>query len=208
MPGAFLAALLAGAHIGGEWTGRTLKNLLAHNGHRTRVLAAKLVSTWLALGTIVAACWATLAATGWVICRVNGLPAASEAVSTGLTHSAAQGARALLVLGFFAVLGAAAAILTRGTVGAIAGSIVAVVALLALGTLPTVGKWTPATSVEAWMGFTSTSRSTSTLPDNFWSRFTTSGAIPGHLFGLLGMLGSIAVLAALSWRTFRRMDVV
>jgi hypothetical protein len=113
----------------------------------------------------------------------------------------------LLVLGFFAVLGVAAAVVTRGTVGTIAGSIAAVVALLALGTLPTVGKWTPATWVEAWMGFTSGS-GISTLPDNFWSRFTSSGAIPGHVFGLAGMTGTVVVLAAVAWQVFRRADVV
>ena len=42
LPGALALALLAGAHIGGEWSGRTMKNLLAQQGRRWRVLAAKL----------------------------------------------------------------------------------------------------------------------------------------------------------------------
>jgi len=208
MPGAFLAAMLAGGHVGGEWTGRTLKNVLAHNGYRGRVLAAKAASTWLALVVVVVVCWAVLAASGTLICRANGLPHATEPFSTGLSHSGAQLARALLVLAFFAVVGLLAAVLTRGTVGTIAGSIAAVVALLALGTLPTVGKWTPATWVEAWMGFTSGDRTLSTLPDNFWSRFTASGAIPGHLFGLAGMAGAVVVPAVVAWQVFRRADVV
>lgn len=48
LPGALALALLAGAHIGGEWSGRTMKNLLTQEGRRWRVLAAKLVSLWLA----------------------------------------------------------------------------------------------------------------------------------------------------------------
>ena len=48
LPGALALALLAGAHIGGEWSGRTMKSLLTQQGHRWRVLAAKLVSLWLA----------------------------------------------------------------------------------------------------------------------------------------------------------------
>ena len=48
LPGALALALLAGAHIGGEWSGRTMKNLLTQQGQRWRVLAAKLVSLWLA----------------------------------------------------------------------------------------------------------------------------------------------------------------
>ena len=208
MPGAFLAAMLAGGHIGGEWTGRTLKNVVGHNGHRVRVLAAKVVSTWLVLVAIVAVCWIALAASGTAICRAYGLPHATEAFSTGLAHSGSQFARALLVLGFFALLGLAAAVVTRGTVGTIAGSIGATVALLALGTLPSLGKWTPATWVEAWMGFTSGNRAMTTLPDNFWSRFTASGTIPGHLFGLAGMAGTIVVLAMVTAQVFRRADVV
>lgn len=208
MPGAFLAAMLVGGHVGGEWTGRTLKNVVAHNGYRARVLGAKVVSTWLALVAVVAVCWAVLAASGPLICRVDGLPHATEAFSTGLAHSGTQFARALLVLGFFAALGLAAAVITRGTLGTIAGSIAAVVALLALGTLPGMGKWTPATWVEAWMGFTSGDRAVTTLPDNFWSRFTSSGAVPGHLFGLAGMVGTVVVLAAVAWQVFRRADVV
>jgi ABC-type transport system involved in multi-copper enzyme maturation permease subunit len=208
LPGAFLAALLAGGHIGGEWTGRTLKNLLSHNGFRTRILAAKLVSTWLVLVVISVLCWTALAAVGWLIVSANGLPHATEAVSTGLSHSITQEARALLILGFFAALGLATAVVTRGTVGTIAGTVAAVVALLALATPPAFGKWTPATWVEAWMGFPPGQRSISTLPTNFWSRFTGSGTLPGHTLALVGMIGSIAVLAAMSWQLFRRMDVV
>src|ERR1700730_9253835 len=43
LPGALVIALLAGGHVGGEWSGRTLKNVLTQCGHRWRVLAAKLV---------------------------------------------------------------------------------------------------------------------------------------------------------------------
>lgn len=208
MPGAVLAALLAGGHIGGEWSGRTLKNLLSHNANRTRILAAKLLSTWLVLVTIAILCWAALAAAGPLIAAANGLPHATEAVPTGLAHSATQLARALLVLGFFATLGLSAAVLTRGTVGTIAGAVAAVVALLALATLPTLGKWTPATWIEAWMGFPPGVQSVRTLPTNFWSRFTGSGTLPSHAFGLLGLIATIAVLATVSWHLFRRTDVV
>ncbi|GAA2002744.1 ABC transporter permease subunit [Catenulispora subtropica] len=208
LPGAFLAALLAGGHVGGEWTGRTITNLVSHNGFRTRILAAKLVSTWLVLVVIALLCWAALAAAGPLIAAANGLPHAGEAVSTGLARSASQLARALLILGFFAALGLAAAVVTRSTVGTIAGSVAGVVALLALGTLPGWGRWTPATWVEAWMGFPPGTRSVSTLPTNFWSRFTGSGAPPAALLGLVGVVGSIVLLAGVSWRLFRRTDVV
>jgi hypothetical protein len=48
LPGALAMALLAGAHVGGEWSGRTMKSLLTQHGRRWQVLVAKLVSLWLA----------------------------------------------------------------------------------------------------------------------------------------------------------------
>jgi ABC-type transport system involved in multi-copper enzyme maturation permease subunit len=207
MPGALLVALLAGGHVGGEWSGRTLKNLLAQHGKRGEVVAAKLVSLWAAIVGIGFLCWAALAASGSVLAKVNGLPPAKQSVSSGLAQSGTEGARALLVLAFFAAIGLLAALVTRGTVGTITATVGATVALLAVGTLPAVGRWTPATWVEAWMGFTSGDRSISTLPDNFWSRFTTAGVVPGHAFGLIGLLGSLAALVVASWRLFGRTDV-
>jgi len=55
------------------------------------------------------------------------------------------------------------------------------------------------------MGFTSANTS---LPDNFWSRFTLSnGSIPSHMFGLAGLLALFAVAVAATLRIFHRTDV-
>src|SRR5215475_14095599 len=80
LPGALAMALLAGAHIGGEWSGRTMKSLLTQHGRRWQVLVAKLVSLWLAGIGLIAACWAALALTGPVLARVNHLPAPHQTV--------------------------------------------------------------------------------------------------------------------------------
>jgi len=74
LPGALALALLAGGHVGGEWSQRTLKNLLTQHGRRWQVLAAKLASLWLAGVGLVAACWAALAVAGPILVRVNHLP--------------------------------------------------------------------------------------------------------------------------------------
>src|SRR5215831_3941832 len=71
LPGALAIALLAGAHIGGEWSGRTMKSLLTQHGRRWQVLVAKLVSLWLAGVGLIAACWAALALAGPVLARLN-----------------------------------------------------------------------------------------------------------------------------------------
>src|SRR5215468_9984888 len=105
LPGALALALLAGAHIGGEWSGRTMKSLLTQQGHRWRVLAAKLVSLWLAGVGLIAVCWLALAAAGPVLVRADHLPAAHESAAHALGLAGSQAARALLVLAAFAAVG-------------------------------------------------------------------------------------------------------
>jgi hypothetical protein len=54
------------------------------------------------------------------------------------------------------------------------------------------------------MGFQGRDRAGSDLPDSFWSRFT---PVPGHVFGLVGLLAALAVSGTLAVRAFRRADV-
>jgi hypothetical protein len=48
VPGLMLIALIAGGHWGGEWSLRTIRQLLSREGRRRRVLAAKWLSIWAA----------------------------------------------------------------------------------------------------------------------------------------------------------------
>ena len=86
LPGALALALLAGAHIGGEWSGRTMKNLLTQQGWRWRVLAATLISLWMAGVGLLAVCWVALAAAGPVLVRADHLPAAHESAAHAGTN--------------------------------------------------------------------------------------------------------------------------
>jgi hypothetical protein len=183
LPGALALALLAGAHIGGEWSGRTMKNLLTQQGRRWRVLAAKLVSLWLAGAGLIAVCWLALAAAGPVLIHADHLPAAHESAAHALSLAGSQVARALLVLAVFAAIGLLAAVLTRGTIG------------------------TPATWVQNWMGFPVGQASITSLPTNFWSRFISAAATPGQLPGLLGLAGLLAACWAAATVLFRRQDI-
>jgi hypothetical protein len=121
LPGALALALLAGAHIGGEWSGRTMKNVLTQQGLRWRVLAAKLVSLWLAGVGLIAVCWLALAAAGPVLAHIDRLPAAHESAAHALSLAGSQAARALLVLAVFAALGLLAAVATRGQLAGLLG---------------------------------------------------------------------------------------
>jgi ABC-2 family transporter len=207
LPGALALALLAGAHIGGEWSGRTMKNLLAQQGRRWRVLAAKLVSLWLAGIGLIAVCWVALAAAGPVLVRVDHLPAPHESAAHALSLAGSQAARALLVLAAFAGIGLLAAVATRGTIGTTAATAGAVIAMLIATSLPALGRWTPATWVQAWMGFPAGQASVTSLPTNFWSRFISAGGAPGHVAGLVGVAGLLAVCLAAAAALFRGQDI-
>jgi ABC-type transport system involved in multi-copper enzyme maturation permease subunit len=207
LPGALALALLAGAHIGGEWSGRTMKNVLTQQGHRWRVLAAKLVSLWLAGVGLIAVCWLALAAAGPVLAHIDHLPAAHESAAHALSLAGSQAARALLVLAVFAALGLLAAVATRGTIGTTAATAVAIIAMLIAASLPGAGRWTPATWVQEWMGFPVGQASITSLPTNFWSRFISAGATPGQLAGLLGLAGLLAVCWVAAAALFRRQDI-
>jgi ABC-type transport system involved in multi-copper enzyme maturation permease subunit len=207
LPGALALALLAGAHIGGEWSGRTMKNLLAQQGRRWRVLAAKLVSLWLAGIGLIAVCWVALAAAGPLLVRVDHLPAPHESAAHALSLAGSQAARALLVLAAFAGIGLLAAVATRGTIGTTAAATGAVIAMLIAASLPALGRWTPATWVQAWMGFPAGQASITSLPTNFWSRFISAGGAPGHVAGLVGVAGLLAVCLAAAAALFRGQDI-
>ena len=207
LPGALAIALLAGAHIGGEWSGRTMKSLLTQHGRRWQVLVAKLVSLWLAGIGLIAACWAALALAGPVLARLSHLPGPDQTVAHGLSLSGSQVARALLVLAAFAVIGLLAAVLTRGAIGTIAATAGAILAMLAVAALPGAGRWTPATWVASWMGFPAGLGSVTALPANFWSRFIGTGAPPGQVAGFAGLAGLVVAGLAVAAAIFRRADI-
>ena len=208
LPGALVLALLAGGHVGGEWSGRTLKNVLTQCGHRWRVLAAKLVSLWLAGVGVTAVCWAALAVAGPILTRAYHLPDPRESVGEAVTWAGSQAGRSLLVLAAFAAIGLLAAVLTRGTIGTMAASAGSVIAMLAAAAVPGIGRWTPATWVQGWMGFAAGQRSITALPDNYWSRFVSPGSSPPtHLLGLTGLAATLVVCLAAAVLLFRRTDV-
>ena len=114
LPGT-LIALLAGGHVGGEWSGRTLKNLLAQHGRRSEVLAAKFLSLWLAGIGLIAVCWARSQSPA----RSSPARMASPTRRSTPTHKMGSFTvhSSLFVLAAFAAIGLLAAVLTRNTIG-------------------------------------------------------------------------------------------
>jgi hypothetical protein len=183
LPGALALALLAGGHLGSEYSGRTLKNLLTQHGRRWQVLAAKLVSLWLAAVALVAVCWAALAVAGPILTHANHPPDPHQSLVEAAKWAGSQAARSLLVLAAFAVIGVLAAVFTRNTIGTMATTAAAFVAMLVLASLQSLGRWTPATWVQGWMGFPTGERAFADLPNNVWSRFVNASHAPPSLPG-------------------------
>jgi hypothetical protein len=207
LPGALALALLAGGHAGGEWSGRTVKNLLTQCGHRWRLVAAMLGSLWLAGVGLMAVCWAALAVTGPGLARLNNLPAPDATAGHELSLALSQCGRALLVLAAFAAIGVLAATATRGTIGTTAAAAGTILAMLVIASLPDAASWTPATWVQGWMGFPAGLASVTALPTNFWSRFIGPGGAPGQWSGLAGLAGLLLAAVLLAGRVFHRSDV-
>jgi ABC-type transport system involved in multi-copper enzyme maturation permease subunit len=197
LPGLLLIAMIAGGHWGGEWGSRTIRQLLCREGRRSRVLAAKWLSIWIAGVLTLLACSLVLAGAAPVIAAVAGLPAAHAGLWAGLGSSLSAAGRAAVVLGLFAAIGTAAGAVGRGqlaTTALTAGSML--LALLVAG-IADLGRLSPASFVQAWMTFGPAGY----LPTNFWSRFAGAGSSLGELAGLAGILVTVVVAGGIArWR--------
>ena len=197
LPGLLVIAMIAGGHWGGEWGSKTIRQLLCREGRRGRVVTAKWLSIWAGGVASLLACWLVLAAAGPVITAAAGLSAAHTALWAGLGSSASAAGHAVVVLGVFAAVGTAAGTIGKGqlaTTAVTAGSML--LALLVAG-IADIGRFSPATYVQAWMSFGPAGY----LPTNFWSRFLSSGQHVSQLAGLAGVILTAAIAAAIArWR--------
>jgi hypothetical protein len=199
LPGALAIALLAGGHAGGEWSGRTLRNLLVQHGRRWQALGAKLVSLWIAGVALIAACWAALAVAGPVLARANRLPDPHQSLGEAARWAGSQVGRSLLVVAVFGMVGLLAAVLTRNTIGTMAATAWAFVTMLAVSGLPGGGAWTPATWVRGWMGSPPARARSPTCRATSGRGSSTPPAPPGHLLGLAGLTAMLVTCGAVAW---------
>jgi ABC-type transport system involved in multi-copper enzyme maturation permease subunit len=197
VPGLLLIAMIAGGHWGGEWGSKTIRLLLCRQGRRGRVLAAKWLSIWAAGTVSLLACWLVLACAGPAISEVAGLPSAHSALWVGLASSASAVGRAVVVLGLFAAVGTAAGTIGRGQLATTALTAGPMLLALLVAGMAGIGRLSPASFVQAWMGFGPGGY----LPTNFWSKFADGGPSAGPLAGLAGvLLTTLAAAAIARWR--------
>lgn len=202
MPGAMALLLLAAGHVGNEWSGRTIKQVLAQEGRRWRVLLAKLVSLWLAGVGLLLATWAVLALLSLWFGQYELGPRLSMAAAWNA--AGLQFARALLVLAAFAVVGVLAAVVTRNTLGSFVLAIAFVVGSLMAANYPATVRGTLSYWVAGWMGF----RVGETVPFYLWpGSFPDAVPPPSHRAGLYGLVGLVVVGGLLAVARVARSDV-
>jgi hypothetical protein len=101
------------------------------------------------------------------------------------------------VLGVFATVGTAAGTIGRGQLATTALTAGSMLLTLLVAGIAGIGRLSPATYLQAWMGFGPSGY----LPTDFWSRFTSGGQQPGQLAGLAGLLLTAAAVAVIArWR--------
>jgi len=194
LPGLLLIALVSGGHWGGEWGSRTIRSLLAHEGRRTRVLLAKWLTVWATGVAAMIACWVVLAVLAPVLAGTSGLPSPGTPLWQGLGSSLSCAGHAVVVLGLFSMIGIAAGTIARGQLAATAAAAGSMLVALVMAGVGGIGAWSPASFVQAWMGFGPADY----LPTNFWSRFVASGPHPGQLGAFAGIAATAAVAAGIA----------
>jgi ABC-2 family transporter protein len=187
LPGAVALSLLAAGHIGHEWSSRTIKEVLVHEGRRSRILWAKLCSLWLAGIGLMAVQIAVLAALAPAfrssdLWRDSGVPLV----------------RTVLVLAAFASVGVACAVLARSPLGSFALACGLLFVSLVAGGLSGTARGTLTYWVSGWMGPT---------PLTLWARLPDDVPFPSHQVGLAGLLGCILVAVGVSGFRLVRTDV-
>jgi ABC-type transport system involved in multi-copper enzyme maturation permease subunit len=203
--GALLILLLAAGDMGGEWDRQTIKTMLCQDGRRWRVLAAKAASVWIAAIAILVVDWVVLAAASPLLQAAYPLSSPGLSWSAAWSSVAADAARAPFIVAIFAIVGVAAAVLVRNSLGAFAlagGFLVA--SLTVAGNFPALAPWTLAYWVSGWMQF----RSHGFVIYHFWvDGFPPSVHPPGALTGFLGLLGVVLVVATGALSVFRQAEI-
>jgi ABC-type transport system involved in multi-copper enzyme maturation permease subunit len=201
--GAVVLLLLAGGHVGQEWSGRTLKQILVQEGRRWRILAAKLVSLWLAGMALIAVAWIALAALVPILNAAYPLHVPIDAGSA-LAGSLGDLARASLVVLIFAALGLLTAAITRNTLGAFFLAFAFIVATMILAGFPRVARFTLTYWVAGWMRF---GQRLGAVQTHIWRDDFYPLRFPHASVGLVGLLVFGALCVVLAWLRFERSDV-
>lgn len=196
--GAFAVAVFAGAHVAGEWSGRTLAVSLVAYRRRTAFLAVKVGSLWLLGVAMLMLTAAIFAVAGPVLAFAFPLHGAPVLVDPSPVLAVAHLLRATVVLAAYTALACLCAVVTRSPLGTLLGTVGILLAAIGLSSFGGPELLSPANWISGWMGFSGDDRA-----PYVWSAAST-----------LDMWTSLAALmsaiAAIGWgatRRVSRMDV-
>jgi ABC-type transport system involved in multi-copper enzyme maturation permease subunit len=201
--GAVAILMLAAGHVGNEWSGKTIKQVFTQEGRRWRVLAAKIVSLWLAAVGLLFVTWLGLMIVGQIALASTSLTGPAPALSAVVRMTGPVVARALLVFLVFTVLGVASAVITRNTLGSFFLGFAVVIASLILVGSKRVVRYTLGYWVAGWMGF----HNDGFITNNVWTTNFYPLRFPKHSAGLAGLLIFTAACILIALIRVQRSDV-
>jgi ABC-type transport system involved in multi-copper enzyme maturation permease subunit len=204
MIGAVAILLLAAGHVGNEWTGKTIKQVLTQEGRRWRVIVAKMLSLWLVGVGLLAGLWLALAILAPIFRAAYHLPVPSVSASAALRMSLKPTVRALLVIAVFVALGTLAAVITRNTLGSFFLGFAFIVGSMILAGFKAVAAFTLDYHVAGWMGFHGSEFG---MPTYLWRDSFYPAKPPTHAVGLIGLAVTVAVFVGLALLRVERSDV-
>jgi hypothetical protein len=143
-------------------------------------------------------CYLVMMIAGPLFAAQAGLPSPAHlTLWAGLGGALTDAARALLVLGLFAAIAAAAGTIGRGQLATTALTAGTMLLALLIASIASLGQLSPASFVQAWMRFGPVGY----LPTNFWSRFISTGPSLSPAVGLAGIAVTAIVAAVIAnWR--------
>jgi ABC-type transport system involved in multi-copper enzyme maturation permease subunit len=201
--GAVAILMLAAGHVGNEWSGRTIKQVFTQEGRRWRVLAAKIVSLWLAAVGLLLVTWVGLIIVGQAALAWANLTGPGPTLSAAVRMTVPVVTRAFLVFLVFTALGVAAAVVTRNTLGSFFLGFAVVIASLILTGSKAAVKYTLGYWVAGWMGF----HNNGYIMNNVWTTNFYPLAFPKHSVGLVGLLIFTSACIAIALLRVQRSDV-
>jgi ABC-type transport system involved in multi-copper enzyme maturation permease subunit len=206
VPGALVLLLLAAGHVGNEWSGHTIKQVLTQEGRRWRVLAAKLASLWLVAAGLLLVTWTALALLSFVF-RTYQVGGSALSTQAAWRLAGPLAGRSLLVLAAFVVVGVLASLVTRNTLGGVFLGFAFVIGSLVLGNLAFMTRGTLSYWVAGWMGFRVDATGAPQMPYVWVGSFPQQVPHPSQQAGLYGLAGLLVVGVTLALVRMARSDV-
>jgi ABC-type transport system involved in multi-copper enzyme maturation permease subunit len=206
VPGALVLLLLSAAHVGNEWSGHTIKQVLTQEGRRWRVLAAKLASLWLVAAGLLPLTWAALALLTFAF-RSYKVGGSAMSAQAAWKLAGPLAGRSLLVLAAFVVVGVLASLVTRNTLGGLFLGVAFVIGSLVVGNYAFMTRGTLSYWVAGWMGFRVDALPSDPVPYLWVGSFPEKVPYPSHQAGLYGLAGLLVVGVTLALLRMARSDV-